>query len=187
MIPAGHDQYDCHTATYNQLDNILTVSHSIAMIKRTRTGEALTDLILETFRLNGELLDAGNRITNPHGLTSARWQVMGAIDLVGQPLTVAQIARRMGLARQGVQRIVNDLEGLGMVVLEANIDHKRSPLVAISEQGSQVMLAIDKAQIAWVNQLSQGLSERQIKQALRVLHTIRERSEQHSNQNGKNQ
>ena len=148
------------------------------MTKRTRAGQALTDLILETFRLNGELLDAGNRITKPHGLTSARWQVMGSIDLARQPLTVAQIARRMGLARQGVQRIVNDLEGLGMMVLKANIDHKRSPLVAITEEGSQVMAAIDKAQSSWVNRLSDDLSERQIQQALQILRSVRERCEQ---------
>ncbi|MDE0095181.1 MAG: helix-turn-helix domain-containing protein, partial [Gammaproteobacteria bacterium] len=61
-------------------------------------------------------------------MTSARWQVMGAVDQSKHSLTVAQIARRMGLARQGVQRIVNDLVELGFVVLEENIDHKRSPL-----------------------------------------------------------
>ncbi|MCK5364114.1 MAG: MarR family transcriptional regulator [Gammaproteobacteria bacterium] len=148
------------------------------MAKRTPAGKALTDLVLETFRLNGAMLDAGNRITKPQGLTSARWQVMGAIDLAGQPRTVAQIARRMGLARQGVQRIVNDLEGLGIVVLEDNFDHKRAPLVSISEEGNQAMAAIDSAQIAWVNKLSEGLSERQFKEALRVLRAVRERSEQ---------
>ena len=78
------------------------------MKKRTPEGEALTLIILETFRLNGALLEAGNQLTKPFELTSARWQVMGPVS--EQPLTVAQIARRMGLARQGVQRIVNDLE-----------------------------------------------------------------------------
>ena len=66
--------------------------------ERTPVGECLTELVLETFRLNGAILVAGNRMTKPHGLTSARWQVMGAIDIAGTPLTVAQIARRMGLA-----------------------------------------------------------------------------------------
>jgi len=146
--------------------------------KRTPTGEALTDLVLETFRLNGEMLDAGNRLTKPHGLTSARWQVMGAIDLAGQPLTVAQIARRMGLARQGVQRIVNDLQSIGMVVLQDNLDHKRAPLVSISTDGNLAIEAVNKAQIAWINQLSEGLSERPIRQALKILRAVRERSEE---------
>ena len=148
------------------------------MKKRTPTGESLTDLILETFRLNGALLAAGNQLTRPHGLTSARWQVMGAIDLAGGPLTVAQIGRRMGLARQGVQRIVNDLEGLGMVELMPNLDHKRAPLVSISDAGRKAMQKIDKAQIEWVNDISRGVSRADVQQALSVLQTLRERTEE---------
>jgi len=65
------------------------------MATRTESGEALTDLILEVFRLNGALLDAGNQLSKPHGLTSARWQVMGAIDLAGHAMTVAQNRGRL--------------------------------------------------------------------------------------------
>ena len=140
-------------------------------------GEALTDLILETFRLNGAMIDAGNQLTKPLGLTSARWQVLGAIDLVDHSLTVAQIARRMGLSRQGVQRLVNDLVKLGMLALEPNLDHKRAPLVAMTKKGQIAMEQVNAAQAEWVNQMSEGLSERQVKQALKVLQSVRERSE----------
>ncbi len=132
----------------------------------------MTDLILETFRLNGALLDAGNHLTAPYGLTSARWQVMGTVDLAGQAMTVAQIARRMGLARQGVQRIANDLEALGMVSFEDNVDHKRAKLVALTAKGRKTMDQINKTQSAWVNELSSGLSDKKIKQALAVLRTV---------------
>ncbi len=147
------------------------------MKKPTPEGEALTHLILETFRLNGEMIAAGNQLTKPHGLTSARWQVMGAISLEGRSLTVAQIARRMGLSRQGVQRIVNDLVKLDMLVLEPNLDHKRAHLVAISKKGRKALDQVMAAQTIWFNQLSEGLSERQLKQALKVLQSVRERSE----------
>lgn len=153
------------------MDNVLS------MKRRTPKGELLTELILETFRLNGAMIDAGNQLTKPFGLTSARWQVMGAIDLVGHSLTVAQIARRMGLSRQGVQRIVNDLAKLGMLVLEPNLDHKRAHLVAISKKGQKTMEQVNAAQAEWINQLSEGLSERQVKQALKILQFVRERSE----------
>jgi DNA-binding MarR family transcriptional regulator len=148
------------------------------MKKRTSEGELLTRLILTTFRLNGSLLDAGNQLTKPHGLTSARWQVMGAIDLEGQPLTVSQIARRMGLTRQAIQRIVKDLSNLGMVEIKPNRDHLRSPLVAISKLGADAMVGVNKAQTTWVNKLSDGFSERQLNQALRLLETIQQRCEE---------
>ena len=37
------------------------------------------------------------------------------------------------------------------------------------------MAQIDEAQIAWVNRLSDGLSEREIKRALQVMRTVAER------------
>ncbi len=147
------------------------------MIKRTQQGEALTELILEVFRLNGAMLDAGNQLTKPLGLTSARWQVMGAIELSGQPLTVSQIARRMGLARQGVQRIVNDLESLGLLLFKPNQDHKRAPLVAITAEGQKTMKKVGAAQSKWVNQLAEELSPRRLAEATKTLQAVREKSE----------
>lgn len=146
------------------------------MSKQTPEGKALTDLILEVFRFNGEMLEAGNRITEPYGLTSARWQVMGAIDLAGTPLTVSQIARRMGLARQGVQRIANDLVKQGMLAHSDNIDHKRSPLMTITIAGAAALKDIEREQAIWVNELADGLSERQLKSAVKLLQSVYKKS-----------
>src|SRR5215210_6586367 len=63
---------------------------------------AITELILETFRLNGRLLAAGDALVRDLGLTSARWQVLGAVAMSPVPLPVSHIARNMGLSRQGV-------------------------------------------------------------------------------------
>ncbi len=147
------------------------------MPARTKSGEILTQIILETFRLNGELLEAGNWITQPYGLTSARWQVMGAIDSHAAPMTVSKIARLRGLNRQGVQRIVNDLEELGMVVLTENPDHKRAKLVSLSKKGAKIMIKINDAQALWVNELSSQLGNEKMNQALALLRLIRNRSE----------
>ncbi len=147
------------------------------MTKYTTNGDALTELILEIFRINGEMLSAGNEITKPFGLTSARWQVLGAIELAGQPVTVSQIARRMGLARQGVQRITNDLEKLNLVASAPNIDHKRAPLFFLSDEGEKIMTKVNAAQAKWVNALSDGLSTKTLTQSRDLLQTIRERSE----------
>ena len=62
----------------------------------------MTDLILDLFRLNGRLLAAGDRLVAGLGLTSARWQVLGAIALADRPQPVAWLARDMGVYRQGV-------------------------------------------------------------------------------------
>jgi len=110
---------------------------------RTPKGKAATKLILSTFRANGLLLDAGDLLSADEGLTSARWQVLGAIAVAGRPLTVPQIARRMGLTRQSVHATVNRLVHDGFLELLPNADHRRSPLVRLTTSGSAKYEAID--------------------------------------------
>src|ERR1700760_4585868 len=95
-------------------------------------NDALGELIVELFRLNGLLLAEGDRLTNDLGLSSARWQVIGALELVVRPLPVAQIARNMGVARQSVQRITNELEADGLIAFDDNPDHRRAKLVVLT-------------------------------------------------------
>src|SRR4051812_18002732 len=76
-------------------------------IVHTESGAALTEIVLEVFRLNGALLAAADVLAEPAGLTASRWQVLAAI--ADAPRTVAEISRRMGLTRQGVQRLADIL------------------------------------------------------------------------------
>src|ERR687892_441018 len=103
--------------------------------RRTPEGEAATHVILATFRANGLLLAAGDLLAADDGLTSARWQVLGAIALAERPLTVPQIARRMGLTRQSVHATVKRLARDGLLELGRNADHRRSQLVSLTELG----------------------------------------------------
>src|SRR5215813_10369846 len=102
-------------------------------------------------------LAAGDLLAAEHGLTSARWQVLGPIALAQRPLTVPQIARRMGLTRQSVHTTINRLVADGMVELTANADHRRSPLARLTELGRATYQAVDDKQAAWVSQLAAGL------------------------------
>ena len=86
--------------------------------KQTPAGDALTGLILDLFRLNSLLLTAGDRLVAPLRLTSARWQILGAIAYAERPEPVAWLARGLGANRQNVQRIINDLHSEGLVAFE---------------------------------------------------------------------
>jgi DNA-binding MarR family transcriptional regulator len=145
--------------------------------KRTPTGEVATELVLSTFRANGLLLDAGDLLSADEGLTSARWQVLGAIVLAERPLTVPQIARRMGLTRQSVHATVNRLVRDGFLELGPNADHRRSPLVGVTKQGSAKYEAIDARQAAWINRLARGIARSDIETAARVLDELCRRLE----------
>jgi DNA-binding MarR family transcriptional regulator len=121
------------------------------------------------FRLNGRLIEAGNALVAGLGLTSAWWQVLGALALSSMPLPVAHIARNMGLTRQSVQRIVDLLVEKGLVKFEANPRHQRARLVVLTPAGQAAVSGAEERQIPWARDLAAGLMVEQIAVALDVL------------------
>src|SRR5882724_9177023 len=126
--------------------------------KRSMAGKALTDLVLDLFRLSGRMAAAGDRLVADLGLTSARWQILGAIVAAERPQPVAWLARNLGANRQNVQRIVNDLNDEGLVAFEANPHHRRAQLVVLTDKGMQAYEAAMRLQAPWINGLADGLT-----------------------------
>jgi DNA-binding MarR family transcriptional regulator len=146
-------------------------------IERTPAGDALTGLILDFFRLNSLLLTAGDRLVEGLGLTSARWQILGAIIAAERPQPVAWLARDLGANRQNVQRIVNDLNKEGFVTFETNPHHRRAQLVVLTEKGEQTFDAAMRLQAPWINSLSDGLALKDVQAVRRVVMNLRQRLE----------
>jgi DNA-binding MarR family transcriptional regulator len=145
------------------------------MPSRPSSAETLTDLILSLFRVNNATLVWGDRLVQPFGLTSARWQVMGAIAYADRPRPVAWLARDLGANRQNIQRIVNDLARDNLVTFETNPHHKRAQLVVLTEAGKR---AYDSAVKAWnpaAGELANDLSADELTITLRVLDVLRGR------------
>lgn len=140
-----------------------------------RIRDAMTNLILETFRLNGRLLVAGDALVADVDLTSARWQVLGAIALSPVPLPVAHIARNMGLTRQAVQRLANEMKRDGLLRFAANPHHQRAKFVLLTLRGKAAYDAAIKRQGPWASGLAAGLSAAQIEAATATLRRIRQR------------
>jgi DNA-binding MarR family transcriptional regulator len=142
-------------------------------LKHSPKAAALTQLILEIFRINGGLLGAGDKLVAPLGQTSSRWQVLGAIEKA--PATVPQIGRGMGISRQSVQRTADLLVKDGLCEFIANPDHQRSPQLRLTKKGVTLLDKITRTQIEWANRLADGLSENDFELARRVLVKLRTR------------
>ncbi|RXH36655.1 MarR family transcriptional regulator [Bradyrhizobium nanningense] len=147
--------------------------------QRTPAGDALTNLMLDLFRLNSQLLTAGDRLVAQLGLTSARWQILGAIVYAERPQPVAWLARDLGANRQNVQRIVNDLHAEGLLTFEANPHHRRAQLVVLTDKGRRAFDAAMALQAPWVNGLSEGLSVKDLQTVHRVVTALRKKLESH--------
>jgi DNA-binding MarR family transcriptional regulator len=145
--------------------------------KRTPAGEALTDLMLDLFRATSLILTAGDRLVAPLGLTSARWQILGAIGSAERPQPVSWLARDLGANRQNVQRIVNDLNQDGLVAFETNPHHRRAQLVVLTDKGKRAFEAAMDLQAPWVNDLADGFLVKDIGTVRRVVMTLRKKLE----------
>jgi DNA-binding MarR family transcriptional regulator len=145
--------------------------------KRTPAGDGLSNLMLDLFRLNSLLLTAGDRLVAGLGLTSARWQILGAIVAAERPQPVAWLARNLGANRQNVQRIINDLHKEGLIAFETNPHHRRAQLVVLTDKGRETFEAAMRLQAPWINGLSDGLLVKEIETVHRVITALRKKLE----------
>ncbi|MEV6997771.1 MarR family winged helix-turn-helix transcriptional regulator [Streptomyces sp. NPDC093982] len=94
-------------------------------------------LVADVYEAAGALRKSGEVIAASRGQTQARWQLLSVAS--GTPLTVAQAARRLGVARQGVQRLANDLANESLIAFRLNPDHRSSPLLELTPTGRRVL------------------------------------------------
>ncbi len=129
----------------------------MASTKNTKSTDALTGIILSIFRLNAQLLEKGNKLVSPIGLTSSRWQILGAISLADKPQTAPQVAAAMGITRQGAQKQLNLAVADGLVTSMANPKHERSPLYTLTAKGEETFDAAMALHHVWMRRLEKML------------------------------
>jgi len=146
----------------------------------TQAGDAPFDhpanaLVLEVFRLNGALIRFGDALVKPLGLTSARWQVLGSVAHGRGTFSVARLADNMGLARQSVQRIVDELAEAGLVGFAPNPAHKRAKLVLLTPRGERVFKQASELWAPVADAMIAGADPRQLRKTRDALIALRER------------
>lgn len=132
-------------------------------------------LVLEVFRLNGALIRFGDALVKPLGLTSARWQVLGSVAHGRGTFSVARLADNMGLARQSVQRIVDELAEAGLVGFAPNPAHKRAKLVVLTPRGERVFKQASELWAPVADAMIAGADPRQLRKTRDALIALRER------------
>ena len=124
---------------------------------------------MPVFELAGALDKSAASITEGSQITPASWQVLGL--LIEEPLPVAEIARRLGHARQSVQRLANVAVEIGAVEWRENPEHKRSQLLALTESGYEQLAALAPRQHLWANAVAARVGEEDL---LRLNELVRE-------------
>src|SRR5262245_42981410 len=91
----------------------------------------------DLYELAGRARRTSEAIAKELGQTVARWHVLSVAS--AGPCTVPAIARRLGLTRQGVQRVADDLLAARLLKAAPNPDHVRSPHLILTNRGQLVL------------------------------------------------
>ena len=141
-----------------------------AQFIRTAAGDAFSTAAILILRLAGHLCAAGDQLARPAGQTSARWQVLAAAE--SEPVTVAHIARSLGLARQSVQRVADGLVAEGLAGYQENPGHRRAKLLRLLPKGRAALRAIQAAQRPWADRLGMRIGEGELRRAAAILERL---------------
>jgi len=149
---------------------IVCHNDSVLSIERNRAEELVPLIVADVYQLAGAFRRVGERIAQSTGRTQAQWQVLSAASGGGK--TVPQIARRLGYARQSVQRTADLLVESGLAEFTANPDHQRSPYLELTAKGREVLKRLTVAAEKMHGKLANRSSAADLRKTLRVLRQL---------------
>jgi DNA-binding MarR family transcriptional regulator len=141
------------------------------VVQLTQKGKVYREILTEVFRFRARLLEGAEGVAGPAGLTSARWQVLGAVE--ESPATVAQVARALGLTRQTVQEMADAMGRDGLVAFADNPHHKRARLMAPTATARAALDRLRPPQLEFANRMSAAHSLASLRTTLDVLRASR--------------
>ena len=141
------------------------------MAAADRADEAAL-LIADVYELAGLLRRAGEEIAATPGQTQARWQLLSVVSETS--LSVPQAARRLGVTRQGVQRVANDLVASGLATFATNPDHRTSPLLRLTGPGRDALAEITRRARRFNRRLAAAVSEDELATTRQTVRSLTE-------------
>jgi DNA-binding MarR family transcriptional regulator len=94
-------------------------------------------LVADVYELAARTRSSDEQLAGEEGQTAARWHLLGVLS--DEPLSVAAAARRLGLARQSVQRVANDLLAEGLLASSPDPGDARAPRLRPTDRGTAVL------------------------------------------------
>ncbi len=131
--------------------------------------DPISQLALHVFRAQQGLSAVGDALTLQWGMTSAKWKVLGAVELSDSPPSASGIARIMGLTRQAATKQINLLVDQGLLAPQDNPLDARAAVFTLSPAGKATYAAISCAWAQRVEVLRSAIGDAQIASALGVL------------------
>ncbi|HEV7184217.1 MAG TPA: MarR family transcriptional regulator [Leifsonia sp.] len=128
-----------------------------------------TEFVSSVFTVNGLIIRAGEAIVGPLGESSARWQVLGRAF---GGMTVADMAKEIGHARQSTQRVANDLVADGLAEYRPHPTDRRTQIVHLTDRGRNLLEQIYERQLQWSQGVFENLPSTELVDATEALRSV---------------
>ena len=138
----------------------------------SQSADSLSQLLAVSARTHAAMVAAGDDLVADLGLSSAREQLLSALVTAGSPRTVSDLARDLGLSRQAVQRVADDLAERNLAAYFPNPDHARAKLLAPTDSGRLTLTEALRRKGAWLEGLAQGLPPQGLEIAVELLRLV---------------
>ena len=134
--------------------------------------DPISRLALHVFRAQQSLSSLGDELAAPFGMTSAKWKVMGAVELSDTLPTASGIGRIMGMTRQAATKQIGLLVEHGLMTSHDNPLDARAAVYTLSPEGEATYIAISDAWAKRIEVLRASISDEDIASALRLLEQL---------------
>ncbi len=124
--------------------------------------------ILELLRPLLRLSESRIKKQQSDGITPAMQRVLSHLQIQGDA-TVPALARTLGTGRQHVQRVVNELLALGLLERRENPAHKKSLLIALTDEGCDNLDRIEREKKGLLENMTEGLTDDDLQCCLEVM------------------
>ncbi len=141
------------------------------MKERESRKPAIEDLFDQVVALFHALQGVAASVHRDTGLTAAERGVLKGIERLG-PQTVPRMARARPVSRQYIQAVVNRLVGKGLLEEVPNPEHRRSPLVTLSDGGRKMAASVAVKERDFLRKLSLDAREEELRLAASVLRRV---------------
>lgn len=99
--------------------------------------DAYRRLIADVYELAAVSRRVSESVARQQGVTVTQWHTMSVLS--GEAATVPQVASRLGVSRQAVQRVADQLVASGHLARLTNPRHETSPLFRLTPAGEEVL------------------------------------------------
>ena len=133
-------------------------------------SEVIRRVLDESRELVEQMAQFREQMARRAGVTHASWRVLAA---AGPGRTVPQLARRLGVKRQSVQRLADQLVESGRARYVTNPDHRRSPFLTITDSGESTLESLRRELADGESDLGAELEHEELETAIYVLRSLR--------------